>query len=458
MDNDGSKEAASSTPKVSRRALVGSGVALGGAAGVMSGSAARAQSAAAGRDPNAGRPFKGFVTYPGQDGETVELRLAPLGPRDVLLRSRASVVTYTMSRGAFAAPARGAQFTTPANPRHVVPGQGCVGVVEAIGPLVKRFKVGDRAVLCGNPQCGQCYQCLSGRAEWCQVLSEERGPIAFMRDGTPVFTGGVGGLAELVVASEEWGLPIWTDLPDLEVSMANSTAAYGFGAAAFNQAPVTPGADVVVIGCGPVGLGAVQGAKFRGAGQIIAIEPIPERRELARKFGATTVFDPNVINGAKLVETIREMCKGPTDRIFSGGRYWSNVGNVPRGADFTIEAVGGEMHPPARPLTPDPTGVLPIRQAWEVTRAGGHTLLMGGFQQGDVSIPAFDLANRGRTVHAVQTGLQVMRDVPRLLKLVERGDLDVKSMGAATVPFDRAIELLRKVSDRTVIGAFLVPA
>ena len=445
-------------PGVSRRALVGSSVAAGAAAGVMSASAARAQAASAGRDANAGRPFKGFVTYPGQGGETVELRLAPLGPRDVLLRSRASVTTYTMSRAAFREPARGAQFTTPANARHVVPGQGCVGVVEAIGPLVKRFKVGDRAVLCGNPQCGQCYQCLSGRAEWCQVLSEERGPIAFMRDETPVFTGGVGGLSELVVASEEWGLPIWTDLPDIEVAMANSTAAYGFGAAAFNQAPVTAGADVVIIGCGPVGLGAVQGARFRGAAQIIAIEPIPERREMAKKFGATTVFDPNVLGGAKLVETIREMCKGPTDRIFSGGRYWSNVGNVPRGADFTIEAVGGEMHPPARPLTPDPTGVLPIRQAWEVTRAGGHTLLMGGFQQGDVSIPAFDLANRGRTVHAVQTGLQVMRDVPRLLKLVENGHLDVKSMCTDTVPFERAIDVLHKVSDRTTIGAFLVPA
>ena len=318
METDQPKVDPSSTPKVSRRALVGSGVALGGVAGVMSASAARAQAASAGRDPNAGRPFKGFVTYPGQGGETVELRLGALGARDVLLRSRASIVTYTMSRAAFPAPAKGTQFTTPANPRHIVPGQGCVGVVEAIGPLVKRFKVGDRAVLCGNPQCGQCYQCLSGRAEWCQVLSEERGPIAFMRDGAPVFTGGVGGLSELVVASEEWGLPIWSDLPDLEVAMANSTAAYGFGAAAFNQAPVTPGADVVVIGCGPVGLGAVQGARFRGAAQIIAVEPIPERREMAKKFGATTVFDPNAIGG-KLVETIREMCKGPTDRIFAGG-------------------------------------------------------------------------------------------------------------------------------------------
>jgi S-(hydroxymethyl)glutathione dehydrogenase/alcohol dehydrogenase len=321
--------------------------------------------------------------------------------------------------------------------------------------MVKRFKVGDRAVLCGNPQCGQCYQCLSGRAEWCQVLSEPPRPFAVMRDGTEVYgAGGVGGLAGLVVATEEWGLPIWTDLPAVEVGMANSTGAYGLGAA-LDQAPINEGADVLILGCGPVGLGAVQGARIRGAGQIIAVEPITARRELAKKLGATTVFDPNAMSSDKLIETIRDMCKGPTDRFFSGGRYWSIVVIVPRGADFAIEAVGGEMHVPNNERGPDPTGILPLRQAWEATRAGGHVCLMGGFQLGDVSFPGFGFANRGRTIHAVQTGLQVMRDIPRILKLVERGHFDVKSMCTSTFPVERAIDSLRAVRDRTTIGSFL---
>jgi S-(hydroxymethyl)glutathione dehydrogenase/alcohol dehydrogenase len=439
---------------VSRRKLLGAGAAAGGALGVLSASAARAQRPSGG-DPNAGRPFRGFVTYPGMDGETVDLRLLPLGPRDVLVRSDASITTYTMSRTAFREPAVGTPLGPAGPSRHVVPGQGCVGVVEQIGPMVKRFKVGDRAVLCGNPQCGQCYQCLSGRAEWCQVLSEEVRPFAAMRDGTQVYpSGGVGGLSGLVVATEEWGMPLWTDLPAVEVAMANSTGAYGLGAA-FNQAPITPGADALIIGCGPVGLGAVQGARIRGAGQIIAVEPIAARRELARKFGATTVFDPNAMSSDKLIETIREMCKGPTDRIFSGGRSWTNTVNVPKGADFTIEAVGGEMHVPKNERGPDPTGILPLRQAWEATRAGGHVSLMGGFQLGEVSFPGFGFANRGRTVHSVQTGLQVMRDVPRIIKLVERGHFDVKSMCTSTFPVDRAIESLHAVADRTTIGSFL---
>lgn len=457
MGNDAGRDGAAARPVgVSRRALIGTGAAVSAVAGVMSASAAAAQRPSGARDPNEGRPFKGFVVNPGFGGETMELRLAALGPRGVLVRSKASITTYTMTRVSLKTPPRGAPIVPANPPRLVVPGQGCVGIVEAIGPMVKRFKVGDRAVLCGNPHCGQCYQCLSGRAEWCQVLSDILPPIATLPDGTPVFTGGVGGLSELVVANEEWGMPIWTDLPDLEVAMANSTCAYGMGAA-FNQAPITPGADVVVIGCGPVGLGAVQGARLREAGQIIAVEPIAERRELARKFGATTVLDPFVV-GDDLVETVRNMCKGPTDRIFSGGRAWHNVGNVPKGADFTIEAVGGESHPPKGRSGPDPTGVLPVYQAWELTRAGGHVSLMGGNQIGDVSINCNNFANRGRTIHSVQTGLQVMRDIPRILKMVERGHLDVKSMVTTTFPFERAIESLQAVSDRTTIGSVLVPA
>ena len=430
---------------VSRRGVLAAGAVLSGLASTASAAPAAPKGA------SAGRPFKGYVTYPGKGGETHDLRLLPLGPRDVLIRSEVSVTTYTMTYNGLPRPGAAAG----PNPRYVVPGQGCVGVVEAVGPTVKRMRVGDRAVFCGNPQCGQCYQCLSGRAEWCQVLSEEVRPFAAMADGTPVYAaGGVGGLSELVVATEEWGFPIWTDLPSIEVAMANSTGAYGLGTA-FNQAPITPGADVVVIGCGPCGLGAVQGARIRGAGQIIAVEPIAYRRETALKFGATTAIDPNAV-GDDLVPMVREMCKGPTDRIFSGGRSWTNVYNVPKGADFTVEAAGGQLHPPKVERQPDPTGILPLRQAWELTRAGGHLSYMGYFQKGDIAFPPMELSNRGRTIHSVQTGLQVMRDVPRIIKLVERGHFDARSMCTTTFPVERARESLQAVADRTTIGSFLV--
>ena len=93
-------------------------------------------------------------------------------------------------------------------------------------------------------------------------------------------------------------------------------------------------------------------------------------------------LDPNA-EGAGLVEKIRELCKGPTNRRFAGGRAWGDdIFAVPRGPDFTIEAVGGDAFAPKAEAGPDPTGILPLQQAWEFTRAGGHIVTLGFGQRG----------------------------------------------------------------------------
>ncbi len=86
----------------------------------------------------------------------------------------------------------------------LIQGHGGVGVVEAVGPEVRRVQVGDRVCVSGTPQCGSCYQCLRGRADMCQFLGrqgpDDLVPIADMRDGTPVYANShIGGLAELMV-------------------------------------------------------------------------------------------------------------------------------------------------------------------------------------------------------------------------------------------------------------------
>jgi S-(hydroxymethyl)glutathione dehydrogenase/alcohol dehydrogenase len=201
-------------------------------------------------------------------------------------------------------------------------------------------------------------------------------------------------------------------------------------------------------------MGAIQAARILGAGQVIVVEPIRVRRELAMKVGATMVLDPNA-EGAGLVNKIQELCKGPTDRRFAGGRAWDDdMFAVGRGPDFTIEAVGGDSFAPKLEAGPDPTGILPLRQAWEFTRAGGHITTLGFGQKGDVSFPAWQFANRGRTFHAGQQGgLQMLRDLPRYVKLIEKGVLDTKSMVTATYPLERAMEAVQAVADRTQVGA-----
>src|SRR6185295_3070563 len=117
-----------------------------------------------------------------------------------------------------------------------------------------------------------------------------------------------------------------------------------------------PGADVVVFGAGPVGLGAVQAGRVTGAGQVIVIDPIKYRREFAMKMGATTTLDP-VAEGDGLVERVRELCRGPNDRRFAGGVSWGRAANavISRGADFVVEAAGIQAFPPKVETQPDPT-------------------------------------------------------------------------------------------------------
>jgi hypothetical protein len=106
--------------------------------------------------------------------------------------------------------------------------------------------------------------------------------------------------------------------PRLNCACGGDTAGTGI-AAGHNPAAIQPGDDVVVLGAGPVGLGAIQSARIGGVTQIISVEPIKTRREMALKLDATLALDPNV-EGAGLVNQIRDLCKGPTDRRFADGR------------------------------------------------------------------------------------------------------------------------------------------
>jgi S-(hydroxymethyl)glutathione dehydrogenase/alcohol dehydrogenase len=427
--------------RISRRGLLKSAAAGGFALSPQS-STAQAQ-----RPSASGRPFRAFVRR-GTGTSVEELRLLPIQPREVVVRTEASGVCYTIV---------GQVLGTNNVTRPQIPNHSGMGVVEEVGPLVKRVQVGDRVVIPGTPQCGQCYHCLQGRSDWCQFLSTNPPhPIAEMADGTAVFEGAaLGGLSEIMVVTEEYCCPVFTNLPASELTMLGDTVGTGL-AAGMNLAPIEPGSDVVVLGCGPVGLGAVQAARIKGAGQIIAVEPIKSRRDVALQLGATTVLDPNVEKN-NLVERIREHCKGKTDRRFAGGRAWGDdLFAVARGPDFTIEAVGGDVFPPKVEVGPDPTGILPLQQAWEFTRAGGHIVTLGFAQRGNVSFPASSFANRGRTIHAGQQGgLNMLRDIPRFVTLMEKGVIDMKPIVTATYPLERTREAVQAVADRIIVAAVI---
>lgn len=390
----------------------------------------------------AGRPFRGFVRS-GTAGSVEDLRLREIKPRQVLVRTTASCGCYTITRSVLG----DRDYETPTIPNH-----SGFGVVAAVGAEVHRVRKGDRVLVCGTPECGVCYQCLHGNPEACNYLNSQlfNEPIADMVDGTSVIQqGAVGGLSELMVAMEEYCIPLFTDLPDDQLSLLGDTLAAGLSST-LTYGRVEPGSNVVVFGAGPIGLAAVQGARSQSAGQIIVIEPVAYRREVAVELGATTVLDPNVDTDT-LVERVREMCYGPTDRLDAGGRY--GPGYRYGGADFFIEASGGDLFPPAVEPGPDPTGLLALRQSWDVTRGGGHLTLLAAGQQGEISFPPARFCLSTRSIHGGQMGgMHPMRDAPRYVTMIESGAIDAAAVITATYPLDGVVEGFERVAERSELG------
>ena len=441
--------------QLSRRGMLKTGAtALGGGALLLGGGgasldAAPAQAPAIATGTQTGRTFRGLVRHDATL-DVQEMRLLPIDPRQVVIRSLAVAPCYTIVRGALG--------TNPIR-RAEVPNHCGFGVVEAVGAMVKRVQVGDRVVVAGTSQCGQCYQCLHGRPDYCQFTFfsnapgvEPFAPFAEFRDGTPVYAqAGIGGMSEVMTAFEEYCVPVFTDLPAAQLTLLGDQLASGF-AAGHADMVFQPGSDVVVFGAGPVGLGAVQAARVMGAGQVIVVDPIRYRREFSSKLGATTTLDPNA-EGDGIVERIRELCRGPNDRRFAGGTTWGRAGNaaMSRGADFVVEAAGIQTLPPKVEAQPDPTNVKTVLQAWDSTRAGGHVMLMG-FTLQPVPFPGVSLALLGRTIHpGQQGGLHVMRDLPRYVKLIERGVIDAQSVITKRYTLDQSRQAVQDTADRTII-------
>jgi S-(hydroxymethyl)glutathione dehydrogenase/alcohol dehydrogenase len=424
---------------ISRRKILTSGAAV-----ALDPQIATAQAPAVLTGTNTGRRFKAFVRR-GTGATVEELRLHPIQPREVLVKTQASAVCYTIVGGALA---------TTNVAQASIPNHSGMGVVEEVGPLVTRVKKGDRVVVPGTPQCGICYQCLHGRADWCQFLDTGPAhPLAELADGTPIFEqAGLGGLSELMVVPEEYCCAVFTDLPAEQLTLLGDTVGTGL-AAARDLVQVEPGWNVVVQGAGPVGMGAIQAARLQNAGQVIVIEPIRSRREVAMKVGGTIALDPNV-EGNALPAKIRALCKATTDRREAGGRLTTNA--VPDGADFVINAVGSDWFPPKAEVGPDPTAILPLQQCFDMTRAGGHIVMLGVAWRGNVSFNAAQFSNRGRTFYSGQQGgLNMLRDIPRYVKLMEKGVIDMKSMVTATYPIERTREAIQAVGDRTTLGAVI---
>ncbi len=174
-------------------------------------------------------------------------------------------------------------------------GHASMGEVVELGAGIDHIKVGDRVIVPGTSECGVCFYCSIGRPDQCSETFDRGGiwpHVANRRNGEPVSAAGnVGGYAEVMNVTASQVFPVQTDLPDEWLSLLGCGITTGVGCV-HNVARVQAGSSVAIFGLGHLGQWMVQAARIANARQIIAVDPIAERRELAGRFGATDTVDP----------------------------------------------------------------------------------------------------------------------------------------------------------------------
>ena len=294
-------------------------------------------------------------------------------------------------------------------PRPMVLGHEGAGVVEAVGADVDGLAVGDRVILSWAPSCGECGPCLAGRTTACLPLRAgigagtlPDGTTRLSADGETIYRmTAVGALAERVVMPASGVLKLTHELPAAEAALLGCAALTGIGAAR----EVAAGDVVVVIGAGGVGQFCVQGARLRGATAIVAVDPLPARRSLARAVGATHDCDP-----ADLPALLAAL--------------------APDGADCALEAVGS----PA-------TAALALASV----RPGGRATLVGMPPAGArLDLDPAEFTNREKVLTGTVYGSgDPAEALPALLADVAAGRVLLTPLVGPSFPLERADEAIQ---------------
>ncbi|KQR84120.1 Zn-dependent alcohol dehydrogenase [Sphingomonas sp. Leaf343] len=302
-----------------------------------------------------------------------------------------------------------------------IPGHEAAGVVEAVGDEVRSVKVGDHVVTCLSAFCGQCEFCVTGRLSLCidASVKRPRGATArLMLGDRPIAQMlNLSAFAEQMLVHEHACVAIDRDMPLDRAALLGCAVTTGAGAV-FNCADVTPGETVCVVGCGGIGLAAVNAARIAGAGKIVALDPVPEKRALAERLGATHTLDALSPTAA---DEVVEISRG--------------------GVHHAIEAVG-------RPQS--------AATAVKVLRRGGTATVLGMLPPDEsVGLSAMDLLSGKRLQGGFMGGNRFPVDIPRLVDFYLRGSLDLDAIIAERLPLERINdafdELRRGEATRSVV-------
>src|SRR5690348_11966491 len=278
-------------------------------------------------------------------------------------------------------------------PLPVILGHESAGVVEQVGADVTYVKPGDHVVTCLSVFCGTCDMCTTGRPVLCTGTDVKLMPgvsnrLSWSRPEKLNQFLNLSSFAEQMLVHENAIVKIRQDMPLELAALIGCGVITGYGAVV-NTAKVTAGESVVVIGCGGVGMAAINGAEIAGAGRIIAVDTNPAKLQLATKLGATDIIDP--ANG-DVVQQVRDLTKG--------------------GVHHAFEVLGRKET---------------AEQAFAMLAPGGTATIVGMIPFGQkIELHGFDFL-RERRIQGSSMGSNHFRvDMPRLVEFYMRGKLHLE--------------------------------
>src|SRR6201993_1860579 len=326
-----------------------------------------------------------------------EVAINKPGPREVLLRTAFAGLCHSdlhFLEGLY-------PITTP-----VVLGHESSAIVEAVGDGVTYVKPGDHVITCLSVFCGTCPQCLTGHPNLCENTEVKMLPGVAKRmtwKGDHLNQAfNLSSFAEQMLVHENATVKIDLDIPLDRAALVGCGVMTGVGAV-FHAAKVEPGSTVAVIGCGGIGLSAVNGAAMAGASRIIAIDTVSNKLDVARQMGATDTINASNVDP---VEMVKEMTDG--------------------GVSYSFEAIGLKTT---------------AEQSYQMLRPGGTATIIGMIPLGTkIELHGADFL-RDRKIQGTSMGGNRFRvDMPRLLELWRQGRLKLDTLVSGHIKLDQINE------------------
>lgn len=346
-----------------------------------------------------------------------DVELGPLKPGDVLVKIGASSICHTdleVLEGEL-------KYPLP-----IILGHEAAGTIAEVGADVSDLSVGDMVALHWNPHCGHCYYCDHDQPILCEPYTKNRavghhydGECRHQMDGEDLhMLMYLGGFAEYAIVPRQSAVKMPDGMPVDRACLLGCGVMTGFGAAS-NVARTAWGETAAIIGCGAIGLSAVQGARMNGASKIIAIDLDDKKLEIAKICGAT-----HTINASK-GDAVAEV------KALSSGR----------GADAVYECAGSERV---------------FQESIMMCRPGGQVVWLGKVNVDQhVSFKWGTLMGERRIVRSSYGGARPEQDFPAMADAYLNGQLKLDEMITGRIALDEindGFDLLRRgEAIRTVI-------